>query len=83
VGAVDEVAVLVPTLDQLDGFAADHEAARRSPFSASERVRLAAAQQWVTSYGARCQHSDDVLVTFDDVDHSLGRPRLLCQPRGR
>jgi hypothetical protein len=67
----------LPTLDQLDGFVADYEAARGAPFDADEREVLVAGQRWVASYGARCQHSDDVLGVFPDVDHSRGWPRLL------
>jgi hypothetical protein len=67
----------LPTLDQLDGFVADYEAARGAPFDDNERELLAAGQRWAASYGARCQHSDDVLGLFPDVDHSRGWPRLL------
>jgi hypothetical protein len=69
----------LPTLEQLDGFVADYEAARGTPFGDGERKVLASAQRWVTSYGARCQHSDDVLGIFPDVDHSRDWPRLLRQ----
>ncbi len=67
----------LPTLDQLDGFVADYEAARGRPFGDDEREILAAAQRWVAGYGARCQHSDDLLGIFPEVDHSRGWPRLL------
>ena len=67
----------LPTLEQLDGFVADYEAARGAPFDDDEREVLAAGQRWVASYGARCQHSDDLLGVFPDVDHSRGWPRLL------
>jgi hypothetical protein len=67
----------LPTLEQLDGFVADYEAARGAPFTDAEREVLRAAQIWVTAYGARCQHSDDVLRIFSDVDHGIGWPRLL------
>jgi hypothetical protein len=67
----------LPTLDQLDGFVADYEAARGVPFDDDQREVLGAAQRWVACYGARCQHSDDVLDFFPDVDHSRGWPRLL------
>jgi hypothetical protein len=67
----------MPTLEQVDGFVADYEAARGSSFTDDERDVLAAAQRWVTAYGARCQHSDDVLRIFPEVDHALGWPRLL------
>jgi hypothetical protein len=66
----------LPTLEQLDGFVADYEAARGAPFD-DEREVLVGGQRWVTSYGARCQHSDDLLGIFPDVDHSRGWPRLL------
>jgi hypothetical protein len=69
----------LPTLDQVDAFVADYEAARGAPFGDHERHALWAAQQWVVSYGARCQHSDDALGLFPDVDHSRGWPRLLRQ----
>ena len=68
----------LPTLEQVDGFVADYEAARRAPFD-DERTVLAAGQRWVACYGARCQHSDDVLGIFPDVDRSQGWPRLLRQ----
>ena len=67
----------LPTLTQLDGFVADYEAARGAPFDDDEREVLSASQRWVASYGARCQHSDDLLNVFPDVDHSYGWPRLL------
>jgi len=67
----------VPTLEQLDGFVADYEAARGAPFDDDDRDVLAAGQRWVASYGARCQHSDDVLGEFPDVDQARGWPRLL------
>jgi hypothetical protein len=73
----------LPTLDQLDGFVADYEAARGAPFDADEREVLAAGQRWVASFGARCQHSDDLLGLFPDVDHSRGWPRLLGELLGR
>jgi hypothetical protein len=73
----------LPTLGQVDGFVADYESARGAPFTARERDVLAHAQRWVTSYGARCQHSDRVLGLFPDVDHSRGWPRLLHDLLGR
>jgi hypothetical protein len=73
----------LPTLDQLDGFVADYETARGAPFDHDEREVLAAGQRWAASYGARCQHSDDVLGLFPDVDHSRGWPRLLGELLGR
>jgi hypothetical protein len=70
----------LPSLEQLDGFVTDYAAAARSaPFDDDERDVLTAAQVWVASYGARCQHSDDVLNVFPDVDHSRGWPRLLAE----
>jgi hypothetical protein len=73
----------LPTLDQLDGFVADYEAARGAPFDDDEREVLAAGQRWVASFGARCQHSDDLLGLFPDVDRSRGWPRLLSELLGR
>jgi hypothetical protein len=67
----------LPTLDQLDGFVGDYEAARVAPFDGDERAVLVAGQRWVACYGARCQHSDEQLGLFPDVDHSRGWPRLL------
>jgi hypothetical protein len=67
----------LPTLAQLDGFVADYEAARGAPFSVHEHEVLTAGQRWIASYGARCQHSDDLLGIFPDVDHSRGWPRIL------
>jgi hypothetical protein len=69
----------LPSLEALDGFVADYEGARGAPFDDDERDVLLAAQHWVTAYGARCQHSDDVLDVFPDVDHSRGWPRLLAE----
>jgi hypothetical protein len=69
----------LPTLDQLDGFVTDYEAARGGTFDDHEREVLTAAQRWIASYGARCQHSDDLLGMFPNVDHSKGWPRLLRQ----
>jgi hypothetical protein len=60
-----------------DGMVTDYETARGAPFNDDERQVLAAGQRWVTSYGARCQHSDDLLGLFPHVDHSRGWPRLL------
>ena len=73
----------LPTLDQLDGFVADYQAARGAPFGPDERQALEAGQLWLASYGARCQHSDQVLGIFPDVDHALGWPRLLRDLLGR
>ena len=73
----------LPTLEQLDGFVADYETARGAPFDDDDRAVLTAAQHWVAGYGARCQHSDDVLGVFPDVDHSRGWPRLLTDLLGR
>ncbi len=67
----------LPTLEQLDGFVADYESARGTPFDDEEREVLTAGQHWLASYGARSQHSDDLLGVFPDVDHSRGWPRLL------
>jgi hypothetical protein len=67
----------LPTIDQVDSFVADYEAASGRGFGDEERRVLAAAQRWVVSYGARCLHSDDVLGLSPEVDHSLGWPRLL------
>jgi hypothetical protein len=64
----------LPTLEPLDGFVADYEAARGAPFDDDEREVLVGGQRWVTSYGARCHHSDDLLGIFPDVDHSRGWP---------
>lgn len=73
----------LPTLDELDAFVADYEAARGARFDAGERRLLAAGQRWVAGYGARCQHSDDLLGLFPGVDHARGWPRLLRQLLGR
>jgi len=67
----------LPTLEQLDGFVADYETARGASFGDDEHEILSAGQRWVACYGARCQHSDDRLRLFPDVDHSQGWPRLL------
>ena len=67
----------LPTVAQLDGFVADYEAVRGAPLSDHEHEVLAAGQRWIASYGARCQHSDDLLGIFPDVDQSRGWPRIL------
>jgi len=64
----------LPTLAQLDGFVADYEAVRGAPFSDHEHEVLAAGQRWIASYGARCQHSDDLLGIFPGVDRSRAGP---------
>ena len=69
----------LPTLDQLDAFVVDYEAARGATFDDQERKVLTAGQRWVATLGARRQHSDDVLGLFPNVDHSRGWPRLLHQ----
>jgi hypothetical protein len=69
----------LPSIEQLDGFVTDYTIARGTPFDADERDVLRAAQRWVAAYGARCQHSDDVLGLFPHVDHSRGWPRLLAE----
>lgn len=73
----------LPTLDQIDGFVTDYESARAARFDQDERGVLVAAQRWIASYGARCQHSDEVLGLFPDVDHSKGWPRVLRDLLGR
>jgi hypothetical protein len=72
-----ELADPLPTVEQVDAFVADYESARAEPFDDEARSVLSAAQVWVASHGARCQHSDDVLGVFPDVDHSRGWPRIL------
>lgn len=67
----------LPTMEQVEAFVADYEAARGGSFDDQERSVLAAGQLWVASFGARCQHSDDALGLFPDVDNSRGWPRLL------
>ncbi len=69
----------LPTLEQLDDFVACYQAARGACFDDHECSVLTAGQLWVASYGARCQHSDEVLNIFPGVDHSRGWPRLLRQ----
>ena len=59
---------------------------RVGPWRAVQRRRARGPrrwQRWVASFGARCQHSDDVLGLFPDVDHSRGWPRLLADLLGR
>lgn len=67
----------LPSLAQTDGFVADYESTRGALFDRDERKVLVAGQLGVASYGDRCQHSDDVLGLFPDVDRSRGWPRLL------
>jgi hypothetical protein len=69
----------LPSREEIDGFVADYEASRGAPFDGAEHAVLAAGQRWIASFGARCQHSDDVLGVFPDVDHSRGWPRLLAE----
>lgn len=47
----------LPTKAQVDDFITAYEQARRTPFDNTERIIIAAAQRWVVSYGARCQHT--------------------------
>ena len=67
----------LPSPAQVEAFVRDYEAARGTPFDGAELAVLRAAQRWTASYGARCQHSDQQLDVFPDVDHSHGWPRLL------
>lgn len=69
----------LPTLDALDGFVADYESVRGAPFDAAERLLVVAGQWWLAAYGARCQHSDDLLGCTPGLDLTLGWPRLLRQ----
>jgi len=67
----------LPSPAQVEAFVRDYEVARGTPFAGAELAVLRAAQRWTASYGARCQHSDQQLDVFPDVDHSHGWPRLL------
>jgi hypothetical protein len=67
----------LPSLAHVDRFVACYERARRRSFDSAEGMVIVAAQQWIASYGARCQHSYDVLGVFPDLDHSRRWPRLL------
>ena len=62
---------------KVDGFVAEYERARGESFDGAEREVMVAAQRWISSYGARSQHSDHVCGLFPDVDHTKGWPRLL------
>ncbi len=67
----------LPTLAQLDGFVADYEAVRGAPFSDHERESSPPANDGSPAMAPRCQHSDDLLGIFPDVDQSRGWPRIL------
>ena len=51
-----------PWLAESDAFVSEYEAARAVPFTASERVAVAAARVFGTAYTARCEHALDPLA---------------------
>jgi hypothetical protein len=67
----------LPALGPLDEFVDGYERARGAAFDRDEREVVVAAQEWITSYGARSQHSDRIRELFPGVDHDKGWPRLL------
>ena len=66
-----------PTLDEMRAFVADYEHARGRPFAPSELDALDAANLAMIAYGARCQHSDQVLRPDLGDNVAIGWPRLL------
>jgi hypothetical protein len=46
----------VPTVEEIQEFVIDYEAARGVPLSSSDRVAARAAYVYCTAYGARCEH---------------------------
>ncbi len=66
-----------PTVDQAEAFVVDYEDARGATFDGHEREVLDAAQRWIASYGARCQHSDAVLGLFPGAAGVTGWARVL------
>lgn len=67
----------LPTLTDMQGFVADYETARGTPFAPRERAMLAAANLGLIAYGARCQHSDAVLHPSLAGPPGTGWARLL------
>ena len=62
-------------------FVGDYERARGAPFAPSELDALDAANLAMIAYGARCQHSDQLLRPDLGDNVAIGWPRLL-PPRG-
>ena len=58
-------------------FVADYERARGTPFAPSELDALDAANLAMIAYGARCQHSDQLLRPDLGDNVAIGWPRLL------
>lgn len=71
-----------PTLVAMRAFVRDYEAARGRPFAAAERRVLDAANLWMVAYGARCQHSDQLLRPDLGDNVAIGWPRLLRERGG-
>jgi hypothetical protein len=72
----------LPTTSEMRRFVHDYETARAAPFAADERRALDAANLWKCAYGARCQHSDDVMASSSRrAPHTLWK-RLLDERRG-
>jgi hypothetical protein len=51
-----------PSVEEMDAFVSDYEEAKGSAFSPDERRYLGAARIFRLAYGARCEHSDAVLL---------------------
>lgn len=66
-----------PTVDEMRAFVADYEDARGSAFSRDERELLDAANLGLIAYGARTQHSDNVLRPDLGDSTGVGWLRLL------
>jgi len=47
-----------PTVEDMAAFVGDYEDARGRPFTSTERAVLDAANLYLLTYGARCEHSD-------------------------
>ena len=66
-----------PTVDEMRAFVADYERARGASFNPSELEALDAANLAMIAYGARCQHSDQLLRPDLGDNAAIGWPRLL------
>jgi Ser/Thr protein kinase RdoA (MazF antagonist) len=67
----------LPTTEEMRAFVRDYETARGAPFTAQESGLLDAANLWTCAYGARCQHSDEVLSSGPQTDERTAWTRLL------
>ncbi len=75
----------LPTVPEMRAFVAEYEEAMGRTFDAEERVVVDAANLLQCAYGARCQHSDAILVAAWKPDPSRGwiavlRDRMKAGP---